>query len=298
MEIPPLSRERAAFLALTHAMLRVREALAKAARADVRVVLYGEAGVGKRCAGRFIHAESPRADRALACLPAWDNRAMSKLGDPGYLASLAHGTLLLEGIDEAAPDVQAFLAAAVEEWAASEDEGPASVRVIATASQDLLPLAESGRLRRDLYYLLDVFPVSIPPLRERFEEIVTLMEHFHRLYAPGRTVPPIPEDFLQEALSYAWPGNVRELENLVAASVTSTVADTWGLPRVLPRRGAFPQPPPFHQSKREFEAAYVRRLLLLTGGNVTRAAELAGKARKDFYALLARNGIDPSEFRR
>lgn len=286
------------FLAFAHATVRVREALQKAACVDVRVLLYGEPGVGKTCAGRYLHARSVRSTKPLVCLSVRDRLALSKLGDATYVSSLEGGTLLLDGVDEAPGDVQAFLVAAIEDWGTSEVGDTPRVRVLSTASQDLLPLAESGLIRRDLYYLLDVFPLSIPPLRERFEEIISFMEHFHRKYAHGRAVPPIPDDFLQDAFVYSWPGNLRELENLTAASVAASGGEAWMLPRVLPRQGAEPDPTPFYQAKREFETSYVRRLLLLTAGNVTRAAGLAGKARKDFYALLARNGIQPSEFRR
>lgn len=286
------------FLARAHAVVRVREALEKAAAVDVRLVLYGEAGVGKFHAARYLHALSPRAAAPLVRLSVRDPSVLETLADPSFVSSLAGGTLVLDAVDEASSEVQGYLAAALEEWGACEDDGPASVRVVATAERDLGLLEASGAFRRDLHFLLDVFPLALPPLRSRTEEVSVFLEHFHRRLAPGRPVPAAPGEFLEQAVTYSWPGNLRELRNLVAASVAMTGGDGWALPRVLPRRGDSPEPPPFHQAKREFEAGYVRRLLLLTGGNVSRAAEMAGKARKDFYALLSRNSIDPAEFRR
>jgi two-component system response regulator GlrR len=286
------------FVARAHAVVRVREALEKAAAVDVRLVLYGETGVGKFHAAQFLHALSPRAEAPLVRLSVRDLRALETLSDPSFARSVAGGTLVLEAVDEASPEVQGYLVAALEEWGTSEDHGTALVRVVATAERDLGVLEAAGVFRRDLHFLLDVFPLALPALRSRTEEISLFLEHFHRRLAPGKPVPPAPAEFLEQALVYSWPGNLRELLNLVASSVTMTGGDEWALPRVLPRRGDSPEPPPFHQAKREFEAGYVRRLLLLTGGNVSRAADMAGKARKDFYALLSRNGIDPAGFRR
>lgn len=286
------------FLARAHALIRIKEALEKAAAVDVRLVLYGETGVGKFHAARYLHARSPRALAPLVRLPLRDPRALSTLSDPSFAASVAGGTLVLEAVDEAPAELQAYLVSALEEWGASEDEGPAPVRVVATAQQDLAVLEAAGSFRRDLHFLLDVFPLALPPLRQRAEEVGLFLEHFHGRLAPGKPVPTAPEGFLEQAAAYAWPGNLRELLNLVASSVAVTAGDHWALPRLLPRHGESPEPAPFYQAKREFEAGYVRRLLLLTAGNVSRAAEIAGKARKDFYALLSRNGIDPAEFRR
>jgi DNA-binding NtrC family response regulator len=301
LEKPNLPRETeagATYVAAAHVSVRVKEALDKAARADVRVVLYGEPGTGKAHAARHLHSRSARRDGRFERLVVRDVRALARLSDPSFSPALQNGTVLLERVDEAPPDVQAFLAAALEEWASVQEETSGAVRVIASATKDLSSLTEAGLFRRDLYYLLEVFPLALPPLRERPEEIFAFLRHFHHKYAPGRLVPPLPGEFVRVALGYPWPGNLKELENLVAASVAATGGETWELPKRLPRRGPLPDPLTFQAARREFEAGYVRRLLLLTSGNVTQAAELAGKARKDFYALLSRNGVEPAEFRR
>lgn len=205
--------------------------------------------------------------------------------------------MVLEGIDEAPEDIQAFLVGVLEEWAAADAEGEAPIRVVATGQEDLLDLMARGTFRKDLYFMIDVFPLAIPSLRERREEVPLFLDHFFRLHCPGVEPPRIPADFLEEAMSYSWPGNLRELENVVLSSLPSRTGEPWQLPRALPVRGGRFGLQTFADAKRDFEGSYVRRLLILTGGNVTRAAELADKARKDFYALMGRNRIDPAQFR-
>jgi len=285
------------FLCRSPAMLRVLEALDRVSATDARVVLYGEPGVGKTHAGRRLHASSARRSRPLARLSVRDLRALDRLLDRGFLEPLAGATLLLEGVDEAPAEVQAVLVGLMEEWDLPEESRDVSVRILSTAEKDLLGCVEAGTFRRDLCYLLDVFPLAIPPLRERAEEVPLFLEHFFRKHARESSPPPIPEEFLAEALTYAWPGNLRELENVVVGSLPLHPGEPWRLPKVLPRRGAFGRGAAFCDAKRDFEQSYIRWLLTLTAGNVSRAALIAEKARKDFYALMARNKIDPAEFR-
>ncbi len=285
------------FLAAAPATTRVAEALQRAAATDVRVVLYGEPGVGKSQAYRRLHALSRRRQGPLGRVSARNVRATDKLSLPDFLPSLVGGTLVLEGVDEAPAEVQSLLVGILEEWGMPEETSEAPVRIVATGQRDLLDLVEEGLFRKDLYYLLDVFPLAIPPLRQRPEEIPLFFEHFCSSYAPDREPPKDAESFLVEAVAYSWPGNLRELENVVRASIPLYPEDPWALPTALPRRGGQSDLLPFAQAKREFEQSYVRRILTVTGGNVTRAAEITGKARKDFYALMARNNIDPAQFR-
>jgi two-component system response regulator GlrR len=287
----------ARFLAGTAVTTRVTEALERVSATDARVVLYGEPGVGKTHAARYLHSLSLHRSHPIATVSVREKRALHKLSDPGFFASIAGGTLVLQGVDEAPAEVQALLVGLIEEMDAPQDGDRAPARVFSTGQRDLLEGVEAGTFRKDLYYLLDVFPLVLPPLRERTEEIPLFLEHFFRKHARGLELPPVPEGFLAEAMVYSWPGNLRELENLVVASLPARPGAPWGLPRVLPRRGGGSVGLPFYEAKRDFEQTYVRRLLVITFGNVTRAAELAGKARKDFYALMARNDIDPESFR-
>jgi two-component system response regulator GlrR len=279
-------------------MQRVNGALERAAATDVRVVLYGEPGAGKSSAVALLHRLSPRREGLLRHLSLRDPGAPELLASSGYRDELQGGTLVLEGVDAASPETQAVLLGVLETWPAAEDGGEALVRVLATSEGDLAEAVAGGSFRTDLFYLLEVFPVCLPPLRQRAEEIPELVAEFAR--RAGRdpaALPALPGAFLEQAMGYEWPGNLRELGGLVTRALPPEDGHAWRFPPLLhPGLGA-PGLPPFHTAKREFEQSYVSRLLRLTGGNVTRAAELAGKARKDFYALMARNRVDPARFR-
>ncbi len=281
------------FVAETPAMVRIAEALHRVAAADVRVLLYGEVGVGKGHASRCIRAWSARAGGPWAHLSVRDPAAAERLADPSFGERLKGGTVVLSGVDEAPPDVQVLLVGWLEAWATGDDGQDPPVRVVATACSDLFDEVGQGRFRSDLYFQLDVFPIRLPPLRERRVEIPALVEHFYRRLSPDTAFPGLDHGFLEAAQVYPWPGNLRELEAVVVAAA----AESGPVRATLPRRGARAPVLPFAQAKREFECDYVRSVLQLTGGNVTRASQLAGKARKDFYALMARSGIDPDRFR-
>ena len=279
-------------------MERVGGALERAATTDVGVVLYGEPGAGKSFAAAHLHRLSPRRHGALRRLSLRDPGAPGLLASPEYRGDLEGGTLVLEGVDEAPPEAQAVLVGVLKAWSTDEDDAEAPVRVIATSERDLAEAVAGGCFRTDLFYLLEVFPVCLPPLRQRAEEIPELVAEFAcRAGRNPATLPPLPAAFLEQAMGYGWPGNLRELQNIVVRALPPADGDEWCFPYLRHSRLATSCLPPFHTAKREFEQSYVSRLLRVTGGNVSQAAELAGKARKDFYALMARNRMDPAQFR-
>lgn len=286
------------FVAVAEAMVAVRESVKAAASVDVRLVLTGEPGTGRLHTARYFHSLGPHPEAPFTCLAAQDLQTLKRVSHPRVAEEFVRGTLVLEGVDEASLELQGCLAALIETLIGQEGDPRYGLRIVATSGRDLLGLVSAGAFRKDLHYLLDVFPLTLPPLRTRLEEVPAYLDHFHRRLAPDRPVPPVPEEFLEQAFAHAWPGNLRELENLVTSSIAQTGGARWELPRFLPRRGDLFEFPSFQQAKREFESSYVRRVLLLTEGNVSRAAEIAGKARKDFYALLSRNRIEPQEYRR
>lgn len=280
------------------AMEPVVAALERAAATDVHVVLYGEAGVGKSFSGRELHRRSGRRKGPLELVSVRSPDAAARLGAVGARDSLQGGTLLLEGVDDASPVVQKVLVGVLEEWATAETGEEAPVRVVATSERGLAEMVGLGEFRTDLYYLLEVFPVCLPPLRQRAEEIPQLVAEFvRRRGMHPAELPELPPAFLEQAMVYEWPGNLRELASVVERALPATSPGEWVFPPLLHPGVARECMPPFHAAKREFEASYVNRLLLVTGGNVTRAAEIAGKARKDFYALMSRNRVDPARFR-
>lgn len=278
-------------------MQGVAAALQQAAGTDVRVVLYGEPGTGKSFAAATLHRLSRRQSEPLKHVSVRGQRAVERLSAPAVRAAKA-GTLVLEGVHEASSETQAMLAGLLEEWSAAEERGESAVRVVATTETSLAAATDAGRFRTDLFYLLAVLPVSLPPLRRRGAEIPALVVEFaRRAGADPETLPAVPITFLERALSYSWPGNLRELAGLVQRALPRSGGAEWHFPPLLNPVVTEALVPPFHTAKREFEQSYVQRLLLLTQGNVSRAAELAGKARKDFYALLSRTRVDPALFR-
>ncbi|HSH68392.1 MAG TPA: sigma 54-interacting transcriptional regulator [Deferrisomatales bacterium] len=295
---PQAAHPEPRFLCGAVAMETVGSALERAAATDVGVVLYGEPGAGKSFAAAHLHRLSPRRQGALRRLSLRDPGAPASLARPGYCEELEGGTLVLEGVDEASAEAQTVLVGVLETWSAAVGGGEAPVRVVATSEQDLAEAVAGGRFRADLFYLLEVIPVCLPPLRQRAEEIPELVAEFAcRAGWNPAALPGLPRAFLEQAMGYGWPGNLQELAGMVIRALPPGDGAGWCFPPLLHPRLATPCLPPFHTAKREFEQSYVSRLLLVTGGNVTQAAEFAGKARKDFYALMARNRMDPSQFR-
>ncbi len=264
----------------------LRRALARVARTRLPVLLYGETGTGKKLAARVLHELSGQGGELR-----WANGR-----DEASLAGLERegrgGTLVVTGIDEAPASAQARILGWVETWG---DEGP--WRWVFTARTDLESRVEEGRFRADLYYLIGGFPLVVPPLRERIEDLPALARALVTRHAPGREFPGLSPAFLEEAALYPWPGNVRELELLLLGSFPPEPGEPWPPAPATRARADRPGILPFGEAKRRFERDYVARLLLVTRGNVARAARLAGKARKDFYILMGRTGIRPHAFR-
>jgi formate hydrogenlyase transcriptional activator len=219
------------------AMKAVRLAIQQVAGADSTVLILGETGTGKELVARAIHQLSPRRDRLLVAV---NCAALA----PGVIASelfgheqgaftgasrrrcgrfeLAHhGTLFLDEVGELTPETQVLLLRVPQERVVERVGGsgpvPVDVRVIAATHQDLTLAMNQGRFRADLYFRLNVFPIRVPPLRERPEDIPDLVKHFlhhfgKRMGKPTDRISPSALKLLQD---YHWPGNVRELENLV-----------------------------------------------------------------------------------
>jgi formate hydrogenlyase transcriptional activator len=229
------------------AMKAVRRAIGQVAPTDSTVLIYGETGTGKELVARAIHQLSPRRDRLLVavnCAALAPNLAASELfgHEAGAFTGaakrrigrfeLAHqGTLFLDEIAENSPDMQVMLLRALQEKTI-ERVGAAvplsvDVRLIAATHQDLAQAVAAGRFRADLFYRLNVFPIRVPPLRERPEDIPDLVRHFllHFNRCMNKQVERIAPQALDHLLRYDWPGNVRELENLLERAMIVTTAN-------------------------------------------------------------------------
>jgi two-component system response regulator FlrC len=220
----------------------------KVADTPATVLITGESGTGKEVLARFIHRHSARAARpfvAVNCAAIPDNLLEATMfgyekgaftgavqAQAGKFEQAQGGTLLLDEISEMPPALQAKLLRVLQQREVERVGGhkaiPLDVRVIATSNRDLQQEVAKGAFREDLYYRLNVFPLHIPPLRERLADILPLARHFLAAMAAsmgrgGMTFSPAAE---QTLLGHAWPGNARELENVVQRAVILCSGDT------------------------------------------------------------------------
>jgi len=225
------------FLAASPAMKQIRAQVALIAKVNVPVLLLGESGVGKEILARLIHKMSIRAHRSMvkvncAALPAdlleselfgYEAGAFTGAGKskPGKFELAHKGTILLDEIGEMSAGLQAKLLHVLQDGTFSRLGGRANVqvdaRVLAATNIDVKKAMAERRLREDLYYRLNAFTLTVPPLRERREEIPVLLRHYMNNLARqfGKNTLPISSKLEQECLHYHWPGNLRELGNLV-----------------------------------------------------------------------------------
>ena len=229
------------------ALTAVLSQVSKVAGSDSTVLISGETGTGKELVARAIHRRSRRASRAFvavncAAIPR-DLIASELFGHEkgaftgalqrrlGRFELADGGTIFLDEVGELAPDTQVALLRVLQEREFERVGGGqhpirVDVRVIAATNRDLAQAVADGTFRQDLFYRLNVFPLEIPPLRERQEDITVLVEYFINRYArkAGKTIRRVSKQTLDRLKSYPWPGNVRELQNVIERSVI--VSDT------------------------------------------------------------------------
>jgi two-component system response regulator AtoC len=225
------------FLAASPAMKQIRAQVALIAKVNVPVLLLGESGVGKEIVSRLIHKMSVRAHRSMvkvncAALPAdlleselfgYDAGAFTgaSKSKPGKFELANKGTILLDEIGEMSAGLQAKLLHVLQDGTFSRLGGRANItvdaRVLAATNIDVKKAIAERKLREDLYYRLNAFTITVPPLRERREEIPVLLRYYMNKMAAqfGKNALPISDKLTQECLRYQWPGNLRELNNFV-----------------------------------------------------------------------------------
>ncbi len=296
--------------------------LERAAPTDATLLLQGETGTGKDVAARAVHALSKRADKPFIpvdCGAIPENLIESELfghlrgaftgavsNRLGAFEEAQGGTLFLDEIGELPLAMQPKLLRALESRTirrvGSSQVAPVDVRIIAATNRQLARCVNDGMFREDLYYRLAVVEVELPPLRARRDDIPLLAQRFYQRLAGKDAV--LASDFVQPLVDRAWPGNVRELRNFIERAVTLGHARE-GSGEVVPPSSATVLPAgvesivPLHLPLKEardawmetFESVYVRSMLAKTGGNLTRAAELAGVSRRFLQRTIARLGL-------
>src|SRR5438270_1264496 len=307
---------------------------AKVAPAETTVLLTGESGTGKEVVAHLIHRGSRRAEGpfvALNCAALPEALLESELfgyekgaftgavsARAGRLEQAGGGTLFLDEVGEMSPAVQAKFLRVLQEREFQRLGGTrtlkADVRVVAATNRDLKAAMTQGAFRKDLYYRLHVFAIHLPPLRERPEDILPLLEHFLSQLGPvviGRPAAGISREAREQFLGYAWPGNVRELRNAVERALILCEGGLinpehlpWHaesptrapLPLPLPAGAAAPAPAagdfPAHGVDLEaIERTLIEGALKRAGQNKAKAAKLLGLSRGKLYTRMERFGL-------
>jgi formate hydrogenlyase transcriptional activator len=224
-------------------LARVLEAVRRVAPTDAIVLITGEPGTGKELLAHALHGASRRADRPFIKLDCAARPALVEStlfgGESESLVELAQdGLLFLENVGALSTAVQARLVRVLQDRAidrASGERVELDIRVVAATASDLRRAVQNGSFREDLYYRLAVFPIDVPPLRARVEDIPALVHHFLKRSAMrlGRRVDGIDPDTLINLTRYDWPGNVRELANLVERALLLNTAPLLKIPREI-----------------------------------------------------------------
>ena len=293
-------------------MLKFQELLARVAPTDVWVLLTGENGTGKELAARALHAGSRRADApmiAVNCAAIPEELIESELfghekgaftsadqARAGRFEMANNGTLFLDEIGDMPLALQAKILRCIQEKAiepvGSNTTQKVDVRIIAATNQNLVEAIEKGKFRRDLYYRLNVYPIIMPSLRERKEDIPLLAEHF-ALRAAGE-MGKVPVTFTEAALeilkNHTWPGNIRELEHAIEKAVI--ICDNAFLPEELfqlPRRTNVAETAA--STLEEMEMQMIRKTLDKCNGNLSAVAAQLGITRQTLYNKMKKYGI-------
>ncbi len=319
-------------------MQRVLEAVSRIAKTDSTVYIHGESGTGKELIAKAIHLASPRKDKpfvAINCAAIPETLLESELfghekgaftgavrSTKGLFTQANEGTLFLDEIGDMPLSIQVKLLRALEERqfypVGGEKPVQVDVRVVVATKKDLVEEVKKGQFREDLFYRIHVIPIVLPPLKDRIEDIPYLVDHLLKKISQQmkRDVKGLTPKAMEKLMQHDWPGNVRELENTLEYAVTMTQRDvvtddlvlqtkvstgavaTTGdtiQAQLLPTSGSFKT---LKEARSEFERAYLVRLLHSCNGKATRAAEIAGKYRADFYDLLKKHDIKLAEFKR
>ncbi|MCD6499154.1 MAG: sigma-54-dependent Fis family transcriptional regulator [Deltaproteobacteria bacterium] len=305
------------------------------------VLLRGETGTGKELVAHAIHINSPRHDNAFVkvnCAALAPGVLESELFGHekgsftgavgrrlGRFELADGGTLFLDEVGDLPMDVQIRLLRVLQEWEFERIGGhetiKVDVRVISATNRDLETLVEQGVFRQDLYYRLNVFPIVLPALRDRREDIPSLVEHFLEKFSrpTGKRIRTVESEAMRQMMEYPWPGNVRELENVVERALIVAQGDTLTVEclefgpgtalrapqvRLTPQPVTMTQGSPVHgltngrrgtnlaQRLQDEEQAEIIRAIESNGGNIAAAARTLGLNRSTLYYRLRKYGLE------
>ncbi|MCZ8528157.1 sigma 54-interacting transcriptional regulator [Alteromonas sp. PRIM-21] len=301
-------------------MLNVLDQAFRIAQREVSVLISGASGTGKELLANAIHKASNRSDKpfvAINCGALPENLLESELfghakgaftgavaAHPGLFREADGGTLFLDEIGDMPMTLQVKLLRALQERqirpVGSSKHVDIDVRIISATHKDLHKEMEEGTFREDLYYRLNVVNLKLPSLKSRSEDIPLLARSLLQQSAQrhGVNVSQFSDDAMQQLVTSSWPGNVRQLVNVVEQCVALTQTPVIPLHLVEQALSATKQSwPTLTEARDAFEQQYLHKLLKMTDGNVTRAAELAGRNRTDMHKLMKKHDLDAADFR-
>jgi len=293
----------------------------RVAKRDVSVLISGASGTGKELLASAIHKASKRVDKAFVainCGALPENLLESELfghakgsftgavnEHKGLFREADGGTLFLDEIGDMPIPLQVKLLRALQEQTirpvGSSKQIPIDVRVISATHKNLNKEMQKGNFREDLYYRLNVVNITLPTLRERSEDIPLLARHLLKTSAKRHQVKVnrFSDDAMQLLTTFLWPGNVRQLVNVVEQCVALTHTPIIASHLVEQALSASEQKwPTLTEARDAFEQKYLLKLLKMTDGNVTRAAELAGRNRTDMHKLMKKHDLHSIDFKR
>jgi two-component system response regulator AtoC len=317
----------------SNSMKQVFKSVGQVADTDATVLVLGETGTGKEMLAKAIHFNSSRKSKpfiVITCSALNESLLESELFGHekgaftgaqrlrvGKFEDANGGSVFLDEIGDIPLHLQTKLLRVLQEKEIERVGGnrpiPVDVRVIAATNKDLAAMAKSGQFREDLFYRINVFPINLPALKERSDDIPLLTEHFVRKHADlaGGHVTSVAPRVLSSLASYDWPGNLRELENIVKRAVIKTegsVITSVELPGLSPGRLTSSIPSPAISGQTPFkdymktvvqnaESIYLNEMLERHQGNVKVVAELMDLDRKTVYKKIEEYGIDLPKYR-
>ncbi len=302
-------------------MRALRQQIAIAAPTGGRILIYGESGTGKELVARAIHRESQRASMSfveLNCAAIPEELIESELfghtkgaftgatqAKRGKFEQSDGGTLLLDEVGDMSLKVQAKVLRVLEEQrfeaVGSNTSIKVDVRIIAATNKRLDEEIERGTFRADLFYRLNVIPFEVPSLRERSEDIPSLVDHFNRKFSISykRAAKVFTDDALERLADYNWPGNVRELKNTVERVVIMNTKELIAADDLPPQGSSECAAAPsrynfasYRDGRDAYERNYIIRKLGECDGNITRTAEAMGIDRSHLYRRMKALGIN------
>ena len=323
MPIPSWRRKSDMIIGNSPQLRQLRGQLDQLSAAQTPVLITGESGVGKELVARSLHFCGPRSKFqfvAINCAAIPENLFESELfgytrgaftgavnAKPGAFELADNGTLFLDEIGELPLALQAKLLRVLEtsevQRVGATEPKKVKLRLVTATNRELEKEIEAGRFREDLYYRIHVYPVHVPPLRDRAEDIAPIVTHQLSTIARRENRPALrlTAAALEKLVGYPWPGNVRELVNLLERAILLAPDNTIDAEHIAFTNATPVEPTAmpiaYREAKTKFELEYYSQLLRMANGNISLAAKLGQKTRKEIYDALKRLELDPATYR-